>query len=173
MVGVMSIAWQHVREEHRYRLFEAMARGKTFDVHPSFLAGSWPLWRELDAGAPRRIAAVAGWAVSGHNAYLYPLLGSRLQNEVLYVSPTRDGSPLDYGSMRDPFEFVDGSADWLRRLRQERIDTIALLAPSAPVESEWIVDNPDLFERFACIKGHCLFHFSSAHPDERRSNSDR
>lgn len=173
VVGVLSIAWHPVRDAHRYRLFDAMTRGETFDVHPSFPAVAWPLWRELDADTPRRIAAVAGWSVSGHNAFLYPLLGTRLQNEVLYVSPTRDGRPLDYGSMRDPFESVAGPADWIQRLRQQRIDTVAMLAPSAPVESKWILANPDLFERILCTKGSCLFRFSNDPPDAPTESVDR
>ena len=43
---------------------------------------------------PGRIAVTAGDSLVGHNWFIYPLFGATLQNDVIYVSPTKSGAPL-------------------------------------------------------------------------------
>jgi hypothetical protein len=110
-------------------------------------ASSWPIWGYLDDGAPHRIALAAGWDGIGHNLYRYPLVGSRLQNEVLYVPVTRDGSILDYRRDTAVAERADLAA-WLGRLVARGVDFVVILYPW-PVEQDWMQANPELFEQVA------------------------
>jgi hypothetical protein len=121
-----------------------------FQSHPlaRSYVGQWPLWQALDDGVPRRIAAVAGWDGIGHN-YRFPLFGSRLQNTVVYVPITRDGSivhALDEHVARDLLSF----AAWRDRLVAAEIDVVASLPPWTSLEHTWMLEHPELFEPWIC-----------------------
>jgi hypothetical protein len=139
---------QPVRQGHRVSIYEEAAQQQTFDVaflHP-FAVRAWPIWASLDVpDRGHRIAVAAGWdPVTGNNWFLYPLLGSRLQNEVLYVPPTVDGSVIDYRRPSELRRRASLSA-WATALIAAEIDTVVLLAPPPP-EAAWVTANPEVFE---------------------------
>ena len=146
MVLVASLA--KVRRDFRFPIYEAAAAAR-----PAFImqftwpqhAAAWPLWRVVDDGPPHRIAACYGWDGLGHNALRYPLLGSHLQNRVLYVPISRgDGPIIDYQDADRVRMEVDDSA-WLTRLREARIDLVFLGEP-APPERALIERHPERFQ---------------------------
>lgn len=140
-----------LRADLRYAIYErASFPSPAFDMHElnRRYAAAWPIWKALDGAAPRRIAVAAGWDGTGHNAYLYPLLGSRLQNEVVYVPPTADGRPIDY-RLGEELAAVASHEAWTRRLVEERIDVVVALAPPPPERIAWIERDPEHFEPLA------------------------
>lgn len=145
---VVAVPLARIRSELRYPIFATHAtRNPSFQMHtlePTY-ASSWTMWYYFDSGASHRIAVVVGWDGVGHNAYRYPLMGSRLQNLLFYVPPTRDGSIIDY---RESFRIYQ-SADfdtWVRRLIERQIEYVVTLQPS-PIEEYWMEVRNDLFER--------------------------
>ena len=150
----------NVRLRSRYDTYAAAAERRAFDANPILYASSWPIWQALDSESPHRIALTAGWDGVGHNWYSYPLLGSRLQNEVFYVSPTRDGRPLDYSLEPDSARAVSFAA-WVTRLTALHIDTIVMLDPLPPVEASWIREHPELFQPSVCSQDglSCAYQF--------------
>lgn len=138
-----------VRAGQRYPLYQAAAvfPGGLYHLHPlnQYHIAAWPIWRELDQPGPLRVAVFAGWDGRGHNIYRFPLLGSRLQNLVLYVPVTRDGSVVNSSE----FEEISKRADfrsWLGRLVAARVDIVVSLAPAIGIEAYWIEQSPELFE---------------------------
>ncbi len=130
----------------RYRFYEAAAaQPPVYDLHPlePGLVKSWRAWEFLDQGAPHRIAVSAGWDMIGQNWYLYPLLGSHLQNTVVYIPLTRDGTVIDYRRFADLAARVDFQV-WVERLTEQHIDYFVTLVPPPP-ELGWIKDSPKLF----------------------------
>ena len=158
-----------VRHACRYPVYAAAAEGVAFDAHPLAYAFSWPVWEALDDGRPHRLAVSAGWDGKGHNWYRYPLFGSRLQNQVVYVPPTRDGTPLDYGLEDDPMAGASFAA-WIGRLITLQIDTVVTLAPPPPVEVAWVRDHPELFRPLVCSDNglSCAFSFTPTQPTPAR-----
>lgn len=141
-----------VRAGQRYPLYQAAAvfPGGLYHLHPlnQYHIAAWPIWRELDRPEPLRVAVFAGWDGRGHNIYRFPLLGSRLQNLVLYVPITQDGSLVDG---RDA-EGIAARADfrtWLGRLVAARVEEVVSLAPAIGIEAYWIEHAPELFEPLA------------------------
>ncbi|TFH14663.1 MAG: hypothetical protein E4H02_09450, partial [Lentisphaerales bacterium] len=60
-------------------------------------------WRKVDMpDEPFTIAVTAGWGMRGHNWFLYPLMGRRLQNQLVYVSPSRTAE-VSYAPDLDDF----------------------------------------------------------------------
>ena len=160
-LALFAIAWDGIRTHHRQELYGAASRGEVYDVNTAKWMAAAPVWRALDDGSPHRLAVVAGFAMSGHNAFVYPLFGGRLQNAVLYVPPTRDGAPLDYGLERDPWPRASRPAEWFERLAAQRVDVVVTLAPPPPVEIAWIRAHPERFERIACSRDEqsCAWRF--------------
>lgn len=139
-------SWAALRADQRYRVYASAAAGAVFDVHPSRLP-YWPLWRAVDDGVPHVIAAVAGWNGIGHNWARYPLLGTRLQNHVIYVPPTRDRQIVDYRDGARMTEAADFDS-WAGRLRAARVDRVVNLGAN-PIEASWMAAHPALFEPLA------------------------
>ncbi|XXF78125.1 hypothetical protein P2318_34540 [Myxococcaceae bacterium GXIMD 01537] len=139
-----------VRRAYRYGFYEASVRGHSYELHSlgAGLVGAWPVWAFLDTPEGHRVAVAAGWDGTGHNWFRAPLFGSRLQNTVLYVPPTADGSVVDsqrHGELRRAADFEA----WLRRLVEGRVDHVVLLSPLPPVESGFVREHPELFQRVA------------------------
>ena len=102
------------------------------------------MWQWVEQAGPSRIAVTAGFdGLTGHNWFRWPFLGTRLQNQVLYLPITEDGSLVSY---RDPEEVVAVASReaWLTRLRDEKIDLVAGLGP-ASIEHTWIFALPEIF----------------------------
>jgi hypothetical protein len=147
VAGLVAVSWARTR--HRYAIYAAAGEGRAHDVHPldrAFVAAH-PIWRRLDGARGYRVAATAGFWVPGHNWYRYPLFGSRLQNVVLYVPPTRDGSVVDY--WREDALFQRSSLlAWVARLLERDIDIVVSMAPE-PLEGRSMAQHPELFEPWA------------------------
>lgn len=146
------IAWgvHSTRTRFRYAIYESAASAAAYDLHPLFPAyvSAWPIWAQLDGERPYRIAFVAGWdGFGGHNWYRYPLLGSRLQNTVVYVPPTRDGRVLAFRRANHLLYHAD-SRVWIRRLIDQEIDVV-VAAPADTVELSWMRDHPRVFASIA------------------------
>lgn len=137
-----------IRSSFRYRIWRAAGQARAFDIH--LLSGDYmasvPIWRRLDDGVPRRLAVAAGWNGINDNWYWYPLFGEHLQNDVLYVSPTEDGSIVDYRLGQELRRKASFDA-WIRRLVERRIDVVVLLSPPPEVETPWVTSHPELFAR--------------------------
>jgi hypothetical protein len=137
-----------IRGKVRYGVYHSAERAnaRAFDLHPldREFVSAWRVWRALDTSRPLRIAVTAGYAASGHNWFVYPLFGSRLQNRVEYVSPARDGAPAGYAEGAPDPSRLDFEA-WWERLVSGRYDYVVTLAP-APVEARWMEENPNRFK---------------------------
>ncbi|ATB43841.1 hypothetical protein CYFUS_009321 [Cystobacter fuscus] len=134
-----------VRAALRYEIYASAVKGQSYELHALVTPESrgLPEWKALDGEAPLRLAVTAGWDISGHNWYWYPLMGSRLQNTLTYVPISADGSVRDY-ALKDTFAQADFPA-WLRRVREARVDYVVTLAP-APIEARWMAEHPELFQ---------------------------
>src|SRR5262249_29906285 len=148
LVGFAS--WRALRERQRYAFYEAAAAQRSWDLTPLGYAQSWPVWQALDDGRAHRLAVVAGWDGIGHNWFQYPLFGSRLQNTLLYVSPTLDGSPLHYGQVSDPWSRAASASQWMARLAAADVDVVVLLPPAPTVEASFVRAHPDRFAPLVC-----------------------
>jgi len=135
-----------VRTTFRYPIWNSTseANGGAYDFHSldDPATAAWPIWRRLDATPGQRIAVITQWDVAP--VYLFPLMGSRLQNVVTYVSPTLDGSIADYRFLDELNKHVQFRV-WLKRLVEARIDRIVSLRPSAPERLAWMVQLPNVF----------------------------
>ena len=138
--------WDELRASSRYPIYRDAAKILAYDAHPlsPSYAGAWPIWRLFDGGRPWRIAVAAGWNGIGDNWYRYPLFGSRLQNEIVYVPPTVDGSVVDYRLGGILAANASRSA-WLERLLTAKIDALVLLSPLPPFETRWAAELPQVF----------------------------
>jgi hypothetical protein len=141
-----------IREHFRYDIYHEAARGKTQSNHP--VAGRYarsfpsvPLWRHLDGPRPFRVAVTAGWDGMGHNFFLHPFFGSRLQNEIVFVPVTASGEPIAARQAALRARHSDYEA-WRRRLIERRVDYVAVLSPPT-VESTWIRSHPEHFDLVA------------------------
>ena len=154
-----------IRAAYRYPIWNSAleATEGAYDFHslddPALAA--WPIWQHLDDGEGHRIAVVSLWGQGA--TYLFPLMGSRLQNFVTYVSPTLGGGIVDYRDLTELQRTVQLRA-WLRRLVDERIDRVVSLRPSPPERLEWIVKLPELFVPEAEISAsdNWLYRFDRA-----------
>ncbi|MBI5511169.1 MAG: glycosyltransferase family 39 protein [Deltaproteobacteria bacterium] len=145
-IGVTGSLLQQVRGRLRYAHYRAAVSGEVFERRPlvRHYAASWPIWEHLDGESAHRIALVAGWDTSGHNWYLYPLLGSRLQNQVRYVPVVDDGTIVDYWRPQDFEGKLDYDA-WLGRLAEFGADHLVILAPANVPEAAWVNQHPERF----------------------------
>jgi hypothetical protein len=150
LVLVAAVPLAAVRGHARGEIYSSAAsENQAYDVHVLDwrYASSWPIWNYLDRAEPAVVAVTAGWDGQGHNWYRYPLMGSRLQNRLVYVPPTIDGEIIDYANGEELLEALDGPG-WVRRLVEERVDFVVALYPP-PVEEEWMAANTQLFELVA------------------------
>ena len=136
-----------LRDEKRYAIYAAAATPSgPYELHPlkRSYAGAWPLWSALDDGAEHVVAVTAGWDGGPDNWFRYPLFGRRLQNRVIYVPPTRDGTVID-AREEDELEAASDPDAWIERLVAEQVDRVAAIVP-APIERSWMDARPKLFQ---------------------------
>jgi hypothetical protein len=89
------------------------------------------------------VAVTAGFdGQTGHNWFRWPFLGSWLQNDVVYLPVTPDGSLISY---RDPPALIEAAdlRSWLERVADGQIDWVAALGPFN-IEHQWILDLPQI-----------------------------
>ncbi len=103
-----------------------------------------PLAAAVDHPEQCERIAIAGGPRRFPNGFYYFFLGSRLQNRLFYVPPTRSGGvPTPWRPGAEWPSQLDSSA-WLRRLREAGITYVASLLPRGP-EMDWIEANPAEF----------------------------
>jgi hypothetical protein len=136
-----------LRHTSRYEIFSAAAaRPPIFHLHPlnPVFASAWPIWEALDGRQGQTVALTAGWEIEGHHWYQYPLFGGRLQNRVLYVPITADGTivePKDVAEVQRRASFTA----WLKRLVDAKVDYVVSLAPRTTIEDFWMRRMPQVF----------------------------
>jgi hypothetical protein len=141
---VSGALWGAIRAQARPLIWQAAYERRAFELHPFVPAygSAHVLWQALDDGVPRRIAVSAGWYPPGDNWFRYPLFGRRLQNEIVYIPVTADGSIVDT-RLAAASRRLSREA-WVRRLIERRVDIVVLLAPDPP-EAAWVRGLPALF----------------------------
>jgi hypothetical protein len=82
-------------------------------------------------------------------------MGSRLQNEIHYVPPTKDGRVAHFGPYGTFHQSIDREA-WIARLRERDITEVLTFFPRS-VEQQWMDENPALFQRLAGDVNWALF----------------
>jgi hypothetical protein len=93
-----------------------------------------------------RVALTSGPIVRSDSWHAYPLLGSRLQNEIVYVPTALSGEVL---AMNDPrFLTAADRGAWLARLSQQNVDAVMSFLPAGP-ELRWMEESPQQFARLA------------------------
>lgn len=149
-IAVLGAGIEWARADLRFRVYAASARQEAFDGHtlwPNF-ASSWTIWEAIDPLPSQRIAVSTGWAGLLHNGYRYPLFGSRLQHDLVYITPTRSGEIVDSRLAERLRREADYEA-WLERLIDADVTLVVTLAPDTRPESAWAKARPELFSPLA------------------------
>ncbi len=154
------------RSHYRYSIWRAADLTTRFDP-PSFdltplspdLARAWTVWQRLDGPEPQRIAFVSGWR-GGPTWFRYPLLGHRLQNEVIYVSPLPGGGPLHLFAGA-PVDDEPHRRAWLQRLQERDVDWVVAVSPET-IELQWMSAAPSIFDERWGSKTTRLFRIDTA-----------
>jgi hypothetical protein len=95
-------------------------------------------------GESYRIAVTAGPWQSADNWFMYPFLGSRLQNRIAYVPVTASGEIVDFIDFPEFVRKCDREA-WMKRLHDQSFTHVMSFAPDS-VELGWMRRAPALFE---------------------------
>lgn len=149
VVGLL-VALDAVRATQRYPIYEDASVGFASIFHgqplePRFVS-AWPVWQALDRAEPLRLAVVTGWDDMGQNNYRFPLLGSRLQNRLIYIPATADGS-IAHSAHVTLGTVATNYHAWVERLRAAEVDYVVHLLPGVSLEAQWMDKAPELFER--------------------------
>lgn len=139
VVGVLFLSfWTTIRARARYEIYRETTTGQgAFDAHPghpAFAMGA-SLWPMLDTSRNLVIAVTVGKDQVGHNQFFYPLLGSRLQNRLVYVpiSSSDDESRLEPA---ERYARAEPGA-WLAHLEASSVDLVVGLWRPTP-ERDWL-----------------------------------
>jgi len=137
------------RATHRDDYLTALSSRSIYDIHGIGFTppGTGRVWQALDRQPPSRIAINSGWTGEGMQLMITPLLGEQLQHTHLWVTPTADGSVIDYRRGAELRARANYDA-WRRRLHEQRVDIVACLAPPG-LERWWIELHPQHFELIA------------------------
>lgn len=129
------------RDAERWRIY---ADGGTMRLHA--LLRYWvPAAESLDnPQASRRIAVTSAPWQNGDNWLVYPFLGRRFQNVLVYVPISRDGRMVPFDGSARYLETSDPAA-WSARLYQNKIGFVMTFWPPS-VERYWMLQNRDFFE---------------------------
>ncbi|TNE51058.1 MAG: hypothetical protein EP343_05900 [Deltaproteobacteria bacterium] len=97
------------------------------------------------------IAVTAGHLPQHDNWFLYPWMGRYLQHQVLYVSPLRTKSVIDFqrGYHQRYWKLFDQKL-WVKRLRQQGVTFVMALFPNS-LELSWMSRRTDLFRPVATV----------------------
>jgi hypothetical protein len=120
-----------VREHYRAALYDAAGRGAAYRLQPTAARCLWPLWEKVDDGPGHVVAVTTKFGGAGDNLFRFPFLGSELQNSVVYVPISTTGSMVDFWGTPTAERQFDSRA-WLRRVRDRRVDYLAVLLPGTP-----------------------------------------
>lgn len=128
-------------------------------------------WRYLDGiKRPLTIAVTAGWGQGGHNWFLYPLMGRRLQNRVTYVSTAKGSNLPSYAPNTAAPSGSISVPEWLGRLTDEKVDFLFVIMPPPP-ELDWITQNPSCFEAVDVGKRYRIYRYHEPPPKDLNSNT--
>jgi hypothetical protein len=144
---LLAFATDSTRAYHRYASYDELMDDRTSRLHAvDNVICDFPFWRVLDRKPGSVIAFTGGFlaARAGQNWGRYPLLGSGLQNQVVYVPITSDESIVDYWRPAEALAAFDPRA-WLQRLRDRGVDYLIVLQPDPP-EMRAVAEAPRVFE---------------------------
>ncbi len=157
MIGLAVVCWcvwtafaaEPIRSIFRYDVYRDAEAGLSFTNIPvtgvhALSMRSAAIWEATDHAEGQKIAVAAGWDGKGHNWFVYPLFGSRLQNRLVYVDPAIEQTTLY--SDRTPQELSE--SNWLENLAKANIDKVVMMAPLT-AEAIWITNHADLFQLIA------------------------
>lgn len=127
------------------RRFAAWASDDVFELHP--LRWKEPeVWAAVGRGdRPRVIAIAEGMPFAEHYGMLYPLLGPRLANRLVYVPVSPDGSYGD-GSLLGLVRLPKSPERWVERLAASGAEVLACLFKGG-IEEAWATRLPTIFRR--------------------------
>jgi len=134
-----------IRDELRFDLYR-----RDFVIHP-FHRYWLDAARALDSPAQKhRIAITSGPHEDLDNWLVYPFLGRALQNDVVYVPPSRDGAVHHFGRSDANAEYARSAdfASWKSRLLERGVTDVVSFRP-ASVELGWMESHPQQFQRRA------------------------
>jgi hypothetical protein len=121
--------------------------------------GGWRYWADAAdiMDVPRqhlRVAVLGGAEQNEDNWFVYPFMGRRLQNEVVYVPPTGTGRVQNYDGGQLWTNLVQSSNYWAWRMRlgTNHISHVMSFRP-ASIELGWMEAHPESFERLAGAPG--------------------
>lgn len=140
------VAVPGIRTIYRYDIYASAGAGLSYANIPvtgthALSMKSAKVWEALDGPENKTIAVAAGWDGKGHNWFIYPVFGSRLQNEISHV-------PIYKGLQSDPKADIIEWQSWFKELKVRRIEYVVSMAPIGP-EAHWIVENPSHFQLVA------------------------
>ena len=147
MCSLLLVAWaacvlQLRRDQTRPQAYET-----------SWALHDWPRYwtlaldRLCASAGTHRIAVTAGPLQDADHWYLYPLYGARLENTLLYVTPTRDGGIAQLGPSGDLAARADYER-WLARLTRQGVTEVMTFMPRS-LEQTWMDAAPERFMRLA------------------------
>ncbi len=122
--------------------YDALRDSEVFDGTNRY----WlPAARALDRPRAAHRIAVASGPQTGGDWFAHHFLGASFQNRVDYVSPARDGRPVQraYGERDGASASFD---DWHARLRSGGFTHVMSFRPPG-VELRWLEQKPELFRR--------------------------
>jgi len=106
-------------------------------------------------GRPQRIAIVSGPLKEGDRQLIYFFLGSKLQNELVYVSPLRDGTIPIFDRQQPDHAGADVET-WVRAVLASGVHYVAVLNPPW-IETRWLAKRGHIFELVAGNYASLLF----------------
>ena len=107
-----------------------------------------------ELGVHRRIAVTSGPHQDLDNWFTYPFLGRNLQNDVVYVPISIDGSIRHFGrdGLNDRLGAAASFQAWRSRLAEQQITEVMSFAPSS-IELSWMEQHSGEFKRVGGIDG--------------------
>jgi hypothetical protein len=101
-----------------------------------------------------RLAVLGGAEQNEDNWFVYPFMGRRLQNEVVYVPPTGTGRMQNYDGGQLWTSLVQSSNYWAWRMRLAKLQISHVMSfRPASIELGWMEAHPESFERLAGASG--------------------
>jgi hypothetical protein len=108
---------------------------------PTAYTSGWEFLDNLDEH--RTIALTMGDNPPGGNWFFYPLLGRKLQNDIVYLSAKHKWKVptwVDRGLLRGKNFNI-----WADNLKKQKVDYVFVVKPW-PIELQWIQRNEELFQ---------------------------
>lgn len=142
---------QNYRDNTRYNYFKVHSDYVPINEVINLSKG----WEFLDHPDEKKtIALTIDWSPPGHRWFFYPLMGRRLQNDIVYISAKYKGEVPAWqhkGMLRG-----DDFSVWLSNLEQKKVDYIFVMRPW-PVELKWMEQHPDEFQLVFLDPGYKIF----------------